>query len=393
MRPFHPSPIAAKLMALLLGLSAATAAQALDIHIGYVQWMPDQGPVLSNIIPEPEDGGLRGAELGVSDNNTTGRFLDQHYRLTSVTAGSAGEAEQALATMREKGIELFVLNVPADTLDTLAVMTKGEALLFNAAAKEDALRTRQCFPHVLHSMASYSMLTDALAQWLNKRRWQDVFLITGPTEQDKLWAEGFRRASKRFNIDIVAEKPWTFDGDLRRTASAELPLFTQGPDYDAVVVADVRGDFGEYVPFNTWLPRPVIGTQGLTPVTWHRVVEAWGAAQLQSRFRDLANRGMNDLDYAAWIAVRSIGEAVTRDNATSADNVRSYLLSDAFQLDGFKGRKLSYRNWNGQLRQPIPLVQPRALVAQPPFEAFLHPRTDLDTLGYDRPESQCRISG
>ncbi|MBS3803446.1 MAG: ABC transporter substrate-binding protein [Oleiphilaceae bacterium] len=393
MRSFHLSPVAAKLIALLLGLSVPATVQALDIHIGYIQWVPEEGPVLSNIIPEPGDGGRRGAELGVADNNTTGRFLDQNYKLTSVTAGSAQEAEQALATMRDRGVELFVLNVPADTLNNMAQTTDSNALLFNAAAKEDRLRTQECSPHVLHTMASYSMLTDALSQWLNKRRWQDVFLITGPTDQDKQWAEGFRRASKRFNIDIVAEKPWTFDGDLRRTASSELPLFTQGPDYDAVVVADVRGDFGEYVPFNTWLPRPVIGTQGLTPVTWHRVVEAWGAAQLQSRFRDLADRGMNDLDYAAWIAVRSIGEAVTRDNSTSPEGVRSYLLSDAFQLDGFKGRKLSYRNWNGQLRQPIPLVQPRALVAQPPFEAFLHPRTDLDTLGYDRPESKCRISG
>lgn len=236
------------------------------------------------------------------------------------------------------------------------------------------------------------MLTDALAQWLNGRRWNEIFLITGPTDQDIQWAEGFRRASKRFNLDIVTDKPWTFDGDLRRTASKELPLFTQGSDYDAVVVADVRGDFGEYVPYNTWLPRPVIGTQGLTPVTWHRVVEAWGAAQLQSRFRDLADRDMNDLDYAGWIAVRSIGEAVTRAGSPASGDVRAYVLSDQFQLDGFKGRKLSYRTWNGQLRQPIPLVHPRALVAQTPIEGFLHPETDLDTLGYDAPESTCKIT-
>lgn len=307
-------------------------------------------------------------------------------------AGSAEQAEQALATLMDQGIELFILNVPATTLRAMAATAGDSALLFNAGAKDDALRINECSPNVLHTIASYSMLTDALAQWLNSRRWNDIFLITGPTEQDTRWADGFRRASKRFNLDIVADKPWTFDGDLRRTASKELPLFTQGADYDAVVVADVRGDFGEYVPYNTWLPRPVIGTQGLTPVTWHRVVEAWGAAQLQSRFRDLADRGMNDLDYAGWAAVRSIGEAVTRAGSPASGDVRSYLLSAQFHLDGFKGRKLSYRNWNGQLRQPVPLVHPRALVAQTPVEGFLHPKTDLDTLGYDAPESTCAIS-
>ena len=236
------------------------------------------------------------------------------------------------------------------------------------------------------------MLTDALGQWLKSRQWEELFLITGPTDADKGWANAFRRATKRFGLEIVEDKPWTFDADLRRTASQELPLFTQG-DYDAVVVADVRGDFGEYVPFNTWLPRPVVGTQGMSPVTWHRVVESWGAAQLQNRFRELADRHMNSEDYAAWAAVRSIGTAVTALSDADPTAIRSYLFSDDFQLAGFKGRKLTFRDWNGQLRQPIPLVHPRGLVARAPFESFLHPNTTLDTLGFDKPESQCRING
>ena len=160
-----------------------------------------------------------------------------------------------------------------------------------------------------------------------------------------------------------------------------------------MVVADVRGDFGEYVPFNTWLPRPVVGTQGMSPVTWHRVVESWGAAQLQNRFRELAGRDMNSEDYAAWTAVRSIGTAITDLNSASPAEIRNYLFSDKFQLAAFKGRKLTFRDWNGQLRQPIPLVHPRGLVARAPFEGFLHPNSQMDTLGFDRPESECRING
>ena len=376
-----------------IALSTSALAEQLEVRVGYVQWVPDQGPVLSNVIPEPNDSGLRGAELAIADNSTTGKFLGQTYSLESNVADSEEDAVAAFETMRQNGTELFVVNAPAQTLQTMMAKAGDNTLIFNAGAKDNALRTSQCHPNLPHTMPSYAMLTDALGQWLNQRRWDEVFLITGPTEADKGWADAFRRSAKRFGLEIVEDKPWTFDADLRRTASKELPLFTQASDYDAVVVADVRGDFGEYVPFNTWLPRPVVGTQGMSPVTWHRVVESWGAAQLQNRFRELAGRDMNSEDYAAWTAVRSIGTAITDLNSASPAEIRNYLFSDKFQLAAFKGRKLTFRDWNGQLRQPIPLVHPRGLVARAPFEGFLHPNSQMDTLGFDRPESECRING
>lgn len=382
------------LTSLLVTLTTeAPLAASLDVRIGYLQWVPDPGPVLSNVIPEPKDAGLRGAELAIDDNSTTGKFLGQTYSLQSEVADSEETAIAAFETMRQSGIELFVINAPARTLEAITGKAGNNTLIFNAGAKDNTLRKAECHPDLLHTMPSYAMLTDALGQWLKQRRWEEVFLITGPTEADKGWAEGFRRSAKRFGLEIVEDKPWTFDADLRRTASKELPLFTQAGDYDAVVVADVRGDFGEYVPFNTWLPRPVVGTQGMSPVTWHWVVESWGAAQLQNRFRELAGRHMNSEDYAAWAAIRSIGTAVTALSSASAPEIRSFLFSDEFQLAGFKGRKLTFRDWNGQLRQPIPLVHPRGLVARAPFEGFLHPNTEMDTLGFDRPESECRING
>ena len=383
--------ISGAVLAVLAGL-APFQAHALDVRVGYIQFEPDQGPVLSNVIPEPDDAGLRGAELAIADNSTTGRFLGQTYALDARIADSGQAAMEAFESMREQGISLFVINAPATTLNQLTDQAGDEVLLFNAGAKDDGLRTSECHVNLLHTMPSYAMLTDALGQWLNQRRWNDIFLITGPTEADKGWADAFRRSAKRFGLEIVEDKPWTFDADLRRSASKELPLFTQGDDYDAVVVADVRGDFGEYVPYNTWLPRPVVGTQGLSPVTWHFTIENWGAGQLQNRFRELAGREITGEDYAAWAAIRALGTAVTSLDTAKPTELRDYLFSDQFQLAAFKGRKLSFRDWNGQLRQPIPLTHPRSLVAIAPFEGYLHPRTEMDTLGYDRPESDCRIN-
>lgn len=390
---FRPISVIAVLVFSMLIALPIHAADRIAVKIGYIQWAPDQGPVLSNVLPEPEDAGLRGAELAISDNSTTGKFMGHTYTLTSKVAESEQVAVKAFEALQQQGVELFVINAPASTLNAMMDKASPATLVFNSGSSDVSLRAKECHPNLLHTLPSYAMLTDALGQWLKVRRWSQVFLITGPTAADQAWASAFRRSAKRFGIKIVEDKPWTFDSDLRRTASKELPLFTQANDYDAVVVADVRGDFGEYVPFNTWLPRPVVGTQGMSPVAWHRVVESWGAAQLQSRFYDLAGRNMTSADYAAWAAIRSLGTAVTQLGKADANSLRSFIFSDRFQLAAFKGRKLTYRLWNGQLRQPIPLVHPRGLVASAPFEGFIHPKTEMDTLGLDEPESACRING
>ena len=118
-------------------------------------------------------------------------------------------------------------------------------------------------------------------------------------------------------------------------------------------------------------------------------MEQWGAVQLQNRFEDHAGRNMRSKDYAAWAAVRALGEAVTRTASDDPNVLRAYMLSDEFELAAFKGRPLSFRSWNGQLRQPIPVVHPSAVVAVAPLEGFLHPTSELDTLGLDAPQSRC----
>jgi ABC transporter substrate binding protein (PQQ-dependent alcohol dehydrogenase system) len=72
--------------------------------------------------------------------------------------------------------------------------------------------------------------------------------------------------------------------------------------------------------------------------------------------------------------------------------INDYLLSDQFALQGYKGVPLSFRSWDHQLRQPVLLAAPRSLVAVAPIEGFMHPKTELDTLGFDEPETACKWS-
>lgn len=372
-------------------IAVAEPAPKVSVPLLYLQQDVPRPPVLSNIQPPAADSGLKGAEVAIADSNTTGRFLNHHYHLQSRQVDSPAAVLSAARQWLDDGNALILAHLPATTLQQLSTdpAIQGRAILINVAAPDDLLRTQHCTTGLLHTLPSRSMLSDALAQFLVAKRWKKWLLISASQPQDQLFADALRRSAKRFGGKLVGEKRWSFDTDLRRTAQQELPLFTQFDDYDITLLADEAGDVGEYVLYNTWLPRPVAGTQGLTPVAWHRVVEQWGAIQLQNRFRNHALRPMNDIDYAAWLAVRAVAEAVTRTNSSETGPLYQYLLGEQFELAAFKGRKLNFRRWNGQLRQPIPLVHPRALVSQSPQIGFLHPRTELDTLGFDQPEVQC----
>lgn len=374
-------------------LPAAAQPVTTDVSILYLEQRIDHPPVLSNLVSWPDDEGLRGAELAIQDNNTTGRFLDQSFTLETLIFEPTDTVEtrnERIRTELAKGPRLVVANLPASDLIAIASMPEtADDLLFNAQSMDDMLRNEQCLPNVLHTMPSRGMLSDGLIQFFYKKKWKNVFMIEGNTENDKLFANALRTSITKFGLKIVESKTWIDDADIRRTASSEVPVLTQARDYDAVLVTDEEQDFSQYLPYNTWLPRPVAGSAGLTPVAWSPVIEQWGAAQLQSRFRKLAQRDMTSRDYSNWAAIRSVGEAVTRLQSPDPSVIRTYLLSSEFELAGFKGSPLSYRNWNGQMRQSVQLVHPQAVVATAPIEGFLHRVTELDTLGVDSPDTRC----
>jgi len=372
--------------------SVGRAQEVARIPIAYLSQTVERPPKLSNLDLPPQDQGFAGGRLSIADNNTTGRFLNQEFALAEIEVPSDGDPKVAFQTLLDGGAQFIVLNVPAQVLLDLADMAAGkDVLLFNAGAPDDRLRNADCRDNVMHLAPSRAMLADALAQYLAWKRWSRLFLIVGRRDGDRLFAEALRRAAKRFGNKIIEERSWAYGPDARRTAQAEVPAFTQNVEYDVLVVADEIGEFGEYLAYRTWLPRPVAGTQGLTPTSWHRTHEQWGAAQLQSRFQKTYGRWMTPLDYHVWAAVRTIGEGATRAGSADFAAIRDYVRGPNFELAGFKGQKLTFRPWNWQLRQPVLLVSPKALVSVSPQQGFLHPVSLLDTLGLDESESACRL--
>jgi len=376
---------------------AAPAGEIRRIPIVLARELRDLPPPLSPLDIRPPDDGVAGARLAINDNNTTGRFLGQEFTLAIIQSSNAAELIADVIKQVDAGAPFIVADASAQTLLALSDALKGrDALILNAGASDDRLREQDCRPNVVHTAPSRSMLADGLAQYLRWKRWQRWFLVYGTEPDDKAFADALRRSAMRFGLKIVEERQFKDDVGSRADGGHEqiqerIPAFTQRASaHDVVMVADESGRFGEYFPYRTFDPRPVAGTQGLVPTSWHPALEQWGATQIQNRFRRLANRPMESLDYDTWVAVRAIGEAATRSKAAAPADLISYMKSPGFELAAFKGRKLTFRDWDGQLRQPILIGTAKLPVSVSPQPGFLHQFTELDTLGFDKPETNCR---
>jgi len=378
----------------LLASNSVFAKGKQVIKIAYLMQVPQRQPALSNLDPVIENKGVGGAELAIEDNNTTGQYTKQQFTLENFIVPVDGNVADTFNKRIASKYAFVITNLSPELTNTIADQsTQKNILFFDAGTVDDQLRNQGCRANIVHMLPSRSMRADALAQYMVKKKWTEWFLVTGPAKEDTLFAEAIKRAAKKFGMKIVQEKTWEHTFDARRTAQSDVAVFTQiDDDYDVLVVADEQGQFGEYLEYRTWTPRPVIGTQGLIATSWHPTHEQWGATQIQNRFKGKAGRWMQEEDYGAYLAVRAIGEAATRTQSNELKPIKDYLLSDQFALQGYKGTALSFRPWDHQLRQPVLLAAPRSLVAVAPIEGFLHPKTELDTLGYDQPETECRWS-
>jgi len=386
------------LVALSTLVTSALAADPLEVRIGYLRRAAVR-QTLSLVEQPAENDGVAGARLAVEDNNTTGKFLNQHFTLQEVHLKQGEDASKAAVTLADRNTAFIIVDLPADALlkAAEAIRDRG-AVLFNAAATDDRLREQDCRANVIHVAPARSMLADALAQYLVWKQWKRWLMVVGSHVEDKLYAEALRRAAARFGAKIVQERVFEDTGGARRTDSGvtliqrQMPVFTQqAPGYDILIVADESEVFAPYLPFRTWDPRPVAGSAGLEPKSWDAAHDQWGAVQIQNRFLKLNSRHMTALDMQAWTAARMIGEAASRANSGDGKAVFDFMTGPDFSVAAFKGQALTLRSWNLQLRQPILLADGRMVVSVSPQEGFLHQLSELDTLGVDQPESKCKL--
>jgi ABC transporter substrate binding protein (PQQ-dependent alcohol dehydrogenase system) len=319
-----------------------------------------------------------------------GRFeLEAAQAEVTLAAQSAAtlEAARSAAQAAEKGgAAVLLADLPADWL--LAVADAVKIPVLNLSEAADRLRGADCRARLFHLMPSERMRSDALAQYLVSRKWSKLLLLVGPSAADQARATTAQASIKRYGLQVVASKAFKLSADPRERDLANPLLLTGGAAYDAVWVVDSDGEFARALPYRTVQPRPVVGDAGLVALAWHAQFERFGAPQVSRRFARAAKRPMTAHDWTAWLAGKALVSVATAAPKGPAAAWAQALPKAA--LDGSKGVAMSFRAWDGQLRQPLLLTDGQGVIAQAPVEGILHPSNVLDTLGADAPEKACK---
>ena len=378
---------------LLFFALAAGAAEV--IRFGYLELADDprydERKAFFRTLSRPLGAPFAGAEVALRESRFVGQAIGVSFELVRARGADARALVAELDKLHAEGVRHFLIDAPGKVVAEVAAATRGrELLLFNVSAPDDALRQAQCQAHLYHTIPNHGMQTDALAQFLVAKKWRKVLLLQGPRDDDRLIGAAFENSARRLGLKIVDKKDFVLGNDPRQRELGNVGLLTAGDDHDVVFVADSDGEFARSVPYDTVRPRPVVGAEGLVAEAWHWAWSRHGAPQLVSRFDKQAGRHMGSADWAAWVAVKAVVEAVVRTGNAPFDKRVAYLGGEEITIDGFKGNRLYFRDWDRQLRQPLLIATHNAVIERAPIQGFLHQTNNMDTLGFDRRDSRCK---
>jgi len=138
-----------------VGLAAAANEKEIKIAYFSQELAPPQS--LSNLDPFIKDKGFPGAQLGIADNNTTGRFTGQVYIIDKIAVPIQGDSYQLFKDKVLNKYAFVIADLPASQLEKISELAKpDQMLIFDANTSDDALRTK-CLPQVLFILPSRAM--------------------------------------------------------------------------------------------------------------------------------------------------------------------------------------------------------------------------------------------
>ena len=334
---------------------------------------------------------LAGAKLGLKDIKPFQRMAKVKFKLMDMRIKNIETAaDEILNHIHENNIKIVLLDFPASELiNIVSKISDLNIAVINISSKNNELRSFNCNKNLFHTIPSERMLTDSLAQYLSDKKWRKVLILTGPLEIDKAKSASFIESAKQFGLKIVDNRSFLLGNDPRARDQNDLDFLTGSAKYDAVYISDTHREFSYKVPFATHIPSTVLGSSGLTPRAWHWSYLRHGAPQVHGRFERMNKRRMTEEDWAAWVGMRAIAEALVRFKNNENFSFQDAFVSEEFKLDGSKGPVLNFRKWNRQLRQPIMLSTDNWVTSIAPLESFVHRVNNLDTIGIDSKTSKC----
>jgi ABC transporter substrate binding protein (PQQ-dependent alcohol dehydrogenase system) len=343
---------------LLGGLSAALVAARparADLRVGLLN---PPGPLAAAI--------LRGAQMGAAEADTLAQMFGKKVELATPKVAGAQGVSGAAASLVKEGVSVLVGGSDLAAAEALRdVARDGKALFLNVGCAADTLRSDRCDRHTFHIHASLQMHAGAAAFWLAEEKKLKRWAVVAESEDVRRLVAALASARGASVVEDVPAAGGTTDWQpvlerLRGSQTEAVWLGLSASQAASLARHWEAGSGGERIVLPTESAPALEGAAavGVRPLMWHHSLERYSARELNSRHRRRFGEPLDGASWSAWAALKLVGEAMLRQGTTPQALVE-YLESDP-PFDGHKGRALTFRKSDHQLRQPLYLVRASA---------------------------------
>jgi ABC-type branched-subunit amino acid transport system substrate-binding protein len=361
---------------------------------------------------------IMGTQLGAEEADVTAGMFGTKVELIiedAVTSENVVSLTSKLSSLEH--LSAIVAALDDQTTARVSDVTQQQRLVcLNTAARGGVLRGEQCHRLTFHVEPDVAMYTHAMGQWLvhnNRKRWHFV------VAEDSAAQEVYHRASRFLQKQGGINLGHSLIAPGRSDYTEVVAPLARG-DAEAIVVAlrgeELRHFLVQYKASGlkallAGIPLDMLALwqagaeslQGVWVTSWYHELERFSARELNRRFLRRFEKRAEGFAWTNWAAVKLVVEGVLRSASTDAMALVNY-LEGAPQFDGHKGKALTFRDWNHQLRQPLYVLKARESKPDNPWNLLEllgempSPATRgksvaevLDTLGEPQAESTCRL--
>lgn len=330
----------------------------------------------------------QGAEMAADEFEFNADMLGIDFGVLTQAASGAEAVVAAAAALQADGAYGIVGGFVAAEAAALAEWSARTGVPFlNVGASADALRGELCQPTVFHIEPSAAMYLDSMAGWYVRSGLRDWYFLHGDDDESRQQLERVNATlrERHFGARAVGEAVVAEGTDLaavaervkRARADLVVLLLPAARQLEALSALEQHG----VEAMVTGFPYPEAQTRtfydasrGAAPTlgaghrisAWEATLDAYGARELNARYRMTYGEPMDAPAWAVYQGVKIFYEAAFFGGSTSADDVLAYLASPNAVFDVWKGIGTSFRPWDGQMRQSIYLVKVDA-TSETPF--------------------------
>ncbi len=373
----------------------ADRARRPDLRIGLL--LPP-GPLAPSI--------LRGAKMGIAEAGSLAQMFGKKIELAQPSVPRQERLAGVASRMVKEGVSVLVGGGDERAAEALReVAREGKALFLNVGSASDRLRTELCDRHTFHVHASVQMHIGAAGHWLIEerklRRWAVLTEFDEVRRAVVAFAEARGATVEEGAQAVSGVTDWRPTLERLRAAEPEalwigLRAETAPGFLQQYRRAGLDGELVGITPDAIGLPNvDPAALSGVWPVMWRHTLEKYSARDLNRRYRRRFGQRLEGASWSAWAALKLVGEGMLRAG-TTPQALLEYLESNP-PFDGHKGRPLTFRRWDHQLRQPMYLAQARKAAPGESSPSRVEviaevPRGDLDAIVLPPKDGDCRIA-